>query len=125
MPRLSPSVGGSSDMAKQEFTSEPFDFEIETGNEAVHADVYAIIYTAPPVTSNDLTVKINGSEASLKNATDDGLYIFEVNQPSIKPGINVFSIKGRDGSGVLKDAALFFCRDKDDFEMRNLISLCR
>jgi len=120
MPRLSP----SGRHPKFIFNSEPFDFKIEIGNEEVHADVYAILY-ADNITSDDLTVKINGSQAILKKSTDDGLYIFEVNQKLIKPGINDFSIKGdrKNGSGVLKDAAIFFCRDKDDIEMRKLNQL--
>ena len=116
MPRLSPPL-------PKKFNPEPFDFKIEIGDEAAQADVYAILY-ADNITPDDLTVKINGSETSFKKATDDGLYIFEVNQKSIKPGINNFWIKGEEGR-VLKDAAIFFCRDKEDVEMRKLISLCR
>ena len=117
MPRLSPG------RLTKKFDADPFVFKIEIGDEAAHADVCAIIY-AENITSDDLTVKINGFEASYKRATDDGFYIFEVNQQSIKPGINDFYIKGKDGS-ILKDAAIFFCRDKEDVEMRKLISLCK
>ena len=119
-PRLSPSGN------HPKFSPKPFEFKIEIGNEAAQADVYAIIY-ADNITPDDLTVKINGSEASFKKATDDGLFIFAVNQKSIKPGINDFYIKGKekDDSRVLKVASIFFCRDKDDIEMRKLISLCR
>ena len=113
-------------LCPQKFTSESFDFKIEIGDEASQADVYAILY-ADNIASNDLTVKINGSLASFKNVTEDGLYIFEVNPKSIKPGINNLYVKGEgeDDSRVLKDAAIFFCRDKNDLEMRQLIALCR
>lgn len=120
MPRLSPSG------PHMKFNSGPFDLKIEIGDESVYGgDVYAIIY-ADNVTPNNLLVRINDSEAKYKKATDDGLYIFEVNQKSIKPGINVLHINGTNSNDtqILKDAALFFCRNKDDMEMRELITLC-
>ncbi len=60
-------------------------------------------------------------------ATDDGLYIFKVDSTSLEAGINKLSIEKEGKSEenqLLKDAAIFFCRDKDDVEMRELIALC-
>ena len=119
MPRLSPTPG-----THKEFNSGPFSFDIEIGDETGSASVYALIY-ADNIRSEDLTVKLNGSVAGFKKATDDGLYIFEVNHSSVKSGINELYIDiEKPGQGqVLKDAAIFFCRDKDDLEMRELIAI--
>jgi hypothetical protein len=121
MPRLSPTPAN-----RKKFNSGPFDFDIEIGDESDHADVFAVVF-ADQVSSDKLIVKINGTAAELKNATEDGLAIFKADQTSVKPGINKFYIEetGEPADNhVLKDAAIFFCRDKDDVEMRKLISLC-
>ena len=120
MPRLSPS------RCKRKFEADPFDFKIELGNEKEHADVYAILY-AENITPDDLTVKLNGIIATFLKTSDDGLFIYKISKNAVKPGINNFYIKGtvKDDSRILKDAALFFCRDTADFEMRKLISLCQ
>ncbi|NLO01043.1 MAG: hypothetical protein GX126_01820 [Bacteroidales bacterium] len=96
------------------------------GDESVDADVYVAVY-ADNVSSGDLVIKVNESEAKFKSSTEDGLYIFEVDQGSVNPGINKLNID-KEGTlnetQVLKDAAIFFCRDRNDLEMRDLISLC-
>jgi hypothetical protein len=120
MPRLSPSPGN-----QLKFNSGPFDFDIEIGDESADADVYAALF-ADNVKPDNLTVKINGAAARLINSTEDGLYLFEVDHQSIKSGINKFFIAKEgmsDDTMVLKDGAIFFCRDKDDLEMRKLIAL--
>lgn len=120
MPRLSPSPGN-----QLKFNSGPFDFDIEIGDESADADVYAALF-ADNVKPDNLTVKINGTAARLINSTEDGLYLFEVDHQSIKSGINKFVIAKEgmsDDTMVLKDGAIFFCRDKDDLEMRKLIAL--
>lgn len=121
MPRLSPSPG-----TQREFSSGPFSFDIELGDESVDAKVYAVIY-ADHVVSDNLIIKLNDSEAKFKKASDDGLFIFEVNQSSVKAGINKLYVgyegKTKDDQ-LLKDAAIFFCRDKNDLEMRKLIAMC-
>lgn len=121
IPRLSPTPGNH-----LKFNSGPFNFAIEFGDESVSADVYALIY-ADNIRFEDLTVKLNGYDAEFKKATDDGLYIFEVNQSSVKSGINelYIGIEKPEENQVLKDAAIFFCRDKDDLEMRKLIAMCK
>uniref|UniRef100_UPI003217CA2C hypothetical protein n=1 Tax=uncultured Draconibacterium sp. TaxID=1573823 RepID=UPI003217CA2C len=121
MPILAPTPGNH-----QKFNSEPFNFAIELGDESANANVYALIY-AENVDSANLAVKINGSEAKFKKALDSGLYIFEVDQASVKSGINELYIaaEASDKDKVLKDAALFFCRDLEDMEMRKLISVCK
>lgn len=121
MPRLSPTPGNH-----KKFNEGPFSFDIEIGDESADADVYIAVY-AENIDSADLKIKINDSEATFKNATEDGLYIYDIEHVSVKPGINKFHInkEGKiNDNQVLKDAAIFFCRDKDDIEMRNLISLC-
>jgi hypothetical protein len=109
------------------FSPEPFDFDIETGDESAPAHVYALIFT-DHVNPDDLMVKMNGSEAKLRKATEDGLSVFEIEQTAIKKGMNKFYIgkKGEpDDTQKLRDAALFFCRDMNDIEMRDLIATCK
>jgi hypothetical protein len=121
MPRLSPTPAN-----RKKFNTGPFDFDIEIGDESDHADVYAVVF-ADHVSSDKLIVKMNGTAAELKNATEDGLAIFKADQKSVKPGINKFYIEETGTPAddhVLKDAAIFFCRDKNDVEMRKLIALC-
>jgi hypothetical protein len=123
MPRLSPS-GRNSIL---EFSTEPFSFDIELGNEQDPADVFALVY-AENVKPNKLVVKLNGLSAVFQKAVDDSLFVFKVSQSAIKPGINQFCIKyGGDVNDdhVLKDASIFFCRDKKDLEMRKLIAVCQ
>lgn len=120
-PRLSPTPG-----THKNFDSAPFNFDVELGDESSSAKIYALVY-ADNVQSDHLMVKINDAETKFKKATDDGLYVFEVDQASVKPGINKLYIANQGKSGgdqLLKDAALFFCRDKDDAEMQQLIALC-
>ncbi len=119
MPRLSPTPGNH-----LRFNTEPFNFPIEFGDETVTATTYAVIYT-DNVDADDLIVRLNGSEAKFKK-TEDGLYVFEIDQASAKPGINELYIESKKPGvdQVLKDAAIFFCRDKNDVEMRKLISMC-
>ncbi len=121
MPRLSPSPG-----THKNFGSGPFSFDIELGDESLNAKIYALIY-ADNVSLDHLIIKMNGAETKFKKTTDDGLYVFEIDQTSIKPGINKLYIEhdGKsDGNQILKDAAIFFCRDKEDIEMRKLIAMC-
>jgi hypothetical protein len=121
MPRLSPTPAN-----RKKFNTGPFDFDIEIGDESDRADVFAFVFT-DNVSSDKLIVKINGTSAELKNATEDGLSIFKAEQTLVKAGINKFYIEETGTPAddhVLKDAAIFFCRDKDDVEMRKLISLC-
>ena len=121
MPRLSPTPGNH-----KKFTSGPFDFDIEIGVESARADVYAVIL-AENVNPDKIIVKINGSPAKFKTAPEMGLSVFEVDQKSVKAGINKFYIEAEgklDDRQILKDAALFFCRDKNDLEMRKLIKAC-
>jgi len=121
MPRLSPSPGN-----QKKFNSGPFDFDIEIGDESADAEVFAALF-ADHVKPENLTVKINGSAARFLLTTEDGLYLFKVDHKSVKNGINKFYI-AKEGKSedtmVLKDGAIFFCRDKDDLEMRKLIALC-
>ncbi len=73
-------------------------------------------------------MKINGSETRLRNDTGDGLSVFEVDSKAVKGGINQFHISKKGNVSKdqkLKDAALFFCRDTDDLEMRDLIAICK
>ncbi len=119
--RLSPSPG-----THKNFDSGPFNFDIELGDESFNAKIYAMIY-ADNVSSDHLIIKLNGTETKFKKATDDGLYVFEVDQTSVKPGMNKLYIEHEDkpvDNEILKDAAIFFCRDKDDIEMRKLITTC-
>jgi len=121
-PRLSP----TSHETYKNFNKGPFNFDIEIGDESSNADVYAAIY-ADGVSSDDLNLKINGSVAKYVIATDDGLYIFKVDPTALEAGINKLFIEKEGKSEenqLLKDAAIFFCRDKDDLEMRELIALC-
>ncbi|RIH63052.1 hypothetical protein D1164_21725 [Mariniphaga sediminis] len=121
MPRLSPTPGNH-----LKLNSGPFNFAMELGDESVQADVYALVY-ADDINPGNLTVKVNNSEAEFKGKTEDGLYIFEVEQTAISRGINELYIEGGNlkNDPELKDAALFFCRDKKDIEMRNLIAECK
>ncbi len=121
MPRLSPTPGNH-----KKFDTGPFDFDIEIGNESVNADVYTIVF-AENVRADDLVVKINGSPTKYLTTSGDGLYVFKADQSSVKGGINKFYIEEKSGgkdNQELKDAAIFFCRDKNDVEMRKLIALC-
>jgi hypothetical protein len=111
------------------FGTDPLDFDIEIGDESARARVYVLTWTGN-VKARDLTVKINGVEAKLKKAMDDGLSVFEIGQSAVKVGINSLSIDSREkkvkpgDDRALKDAAIFFCRDTNDIEMRALISTC-
>ena len=121
MPRLSPTPAN-----QKKFNSGPFDFDIEIGDESDPANVFAVVF-ADNVSSDKLIVKINGTAAELMNATEDGLSVFKAEQTSVKAGINKFYIEATGTPAddhVLKDAAIFFCRDKNDLEMRKLIALC-
>ena len=119
-PRLSPTSGNH-----LKLSSGPFNFEMELGDESANASVYALIY-ADNINPDNITVKINNAEAKFKSNSENGLYIFEVNQTAIKSGINELYIDGGNSNekAELKDAALFFCRDKNDVEMRKLIAEC-
>ncbi|WP_332456353.1 hypothetical protein [Petrimonas sp.] len=118
-PRLSPTPGN-----QRSFVDTPLNFNIELGNESYDANVSILLY-AEGIKSEDLVVKINDTFATFKNATAEGLFIFEVDQKTIQPGINRLFI---DKKGVksnhqkLKDAAVFFCREKNDPEMKGLIN---
>ena len=123
MPRLSP----TSEETFFKFESEPFVFNIEFGDESAMADVYALLY-AENVDSDKLIVKINGGTAIFEKATEDGLYIFRIDQTFVNAGINKFYIEYEgdvNDDRVLKDASIFFCRDKNDLEMRKLIAICK
>jgi hypothetical protein len=120
-PRLSPSPG-----TQKSFDSDPFSFDIELGDESFNTKIYALIY-ADNVSSDHLIIKLNGTETKFKKATGDGLYVFEVDHTSVKPGINKLYIEHEGKSKnnqILKDAAIFFCRDNNDIEMRKLIETC-
>lgn len=122
MPRLSPSPGRQLNL-----NSSPFNFDIEIGDESESANVYALVYIEN-ILPDQLVIKINGSDAKFKNASSDNLYIFAIDQTSVKAGINKFHIELKDkpkDNQILKDAAVFFCRDKDDIEMRKLIAMCK
>ncbi|MDD4190932.1 MAG: hypothetical protein PHI28_06360 [Mangrovibacterium sp.] len=122
MPRLSPTPGNH-----KKFNTGPLNFAVETGDESVPAHLYAVIY-ADHVNPTDLVVKMNGSDAKFRKATADGLSVFELDQTAVKAGINQFYI-GKNGKSSdeqeLKDAALFFCRDTNDLELRELIAICK
>ncbi len=123
MPRLSP----TSDKTWLSLSQSPFDFDIEIGDEPVGADVFATIY-AENIQPGKLKVKINGTAAQFDKTDGNGLYIFKVKQSGIKPGINKYYIEysGDEKNGqVLKDAAIFFCRDRNDLEMRELMQMCQ
>ena len=120
MPRLSPTQWNHLDL-----NSGPFKFPIEFGDESDSADLFALVY-ADNVSQDNLIIKLNNSEAKFKKATGDGLYIFELDKPSAKPGINELYIESKKAGDdqILKDAAIFFCHDKSDIEMGELISIC-
>jgi hypothetical protein len=112
------------------FDAEPLDFDIETGDESAPAHVYVLTWT-DKVNPQDLTVKINGTEAKFKKATADGLFVFEIDPSAVKVGMSRLSVdcagkavKAGNDDRRLKDAALFFCRDTNDVEMRKLIAIC-
>ena len=101
------------------------DFDIEIGNESVNADVYTIVF-AENVRADDLVVKINGSPTKYLTTSGDGLYVFKADQSSVKGGINKFYIEEKSGgkdNQELKDAAIFFCRDKNDVDKKTDCSL--
>ncbi len=123
MPRLSP----TSQNTWHSFAAAPLVFDIELGEELAMADVFAAIY-AENVQPGELTVKINGGIGQFHKTDGNGLYIFKINQSATKPGVNQLSVgyrgKVKDGQ-VLKDAAMFFCRDKNDLEMKGLVAMCQ
>lgn len=119
-PRLSPNPGN-----QMSFTGKPFNFAIELGDESHKADLYIILY-AENVKVDDLTVKINDRVTTFKKATEDGLFIFEADQNFAESGMNQLFIDKKDKANsnqILKDVSLFFCREKDDPEMKKLIDI--
>ncbi|WP_372936094.1 hypothetical protein [Mariniphaga sediminis] len=122
MPRLSPSL---KELVK--FNAAPFSYDIEIGDESTPAEVYAAIY-AEQVKAENIIVKINGTTARYKQSAEDNLFIFELDQSAVKEGMNKLDIAydGKPGEeAILKDAAIFFCRDKEDVELRDLIAACK
>lgn len=120
--RFSPSPGNH-----RQLQNGPFSFDIELGNESQSAKVYIALMVAH-TNPEKLTVKLNDYVAKFNSALDNELLIFRLDQKAIHPGINELYIESEenevDKNKLLKDAAIFFCRDTEDIEMRDLINLC-
>lgn len=119
--RISPTSGNH-----RKLGSGPIDFRIEIGDESQSAEVFLPVWTKN-INPNDLHVKINGKRASLVTSEENGLVIFELNQNHLKSGINEMTmdyVGAKKDDIWIKDAAVFFCRDKSDLELRDLINVC-
>ncbi|WP_147383958.1 hypothetical protein [Maribellus luteus] len=109
------------------FKAAPFSYDIEIGDESTPAEVYAAI-SADQVKAGNIIVKINGTTARYKQSAEGNLFIFELDQVAVKKGMNklVIAYEGiPEEEAVLKDAAIFFCRDKEDVELWDLIAACK
>ena len=120
LPRLSPTPGNHRKLEAGKLT-----YDIELGDEKSAARVFIPVWVGD-VDPADLTISLNGKPGTFTSAGDDGLLIYRVNQLAARPGINQLTLeyKGNAGEPILKDAAIFFCRDQKDVEMRGLIELC-
>lgn len=122
LPRLTSARGN-----QKPLLAAPLVFNIELGDESEEAKVYIQLW-GENNRPDDLVVKLNDSVASFRTSTDDGLLVFEIDPASARPGINELVIQSRGNTGtgnqMLKDAAVFFLRDKEDMEMKKLITLC-
>lgn len=104
--------------------TSPVEFPIELGDENVSAEVALILYTKE---KNPGTIKadLNGSELKFKKSTNDGLSVFEVPKGCVKPGENTLNLSCKQGAPItLLDASIFFYRNADDSDTKELVAIC-
>lgn len=108
--------------------SKPVEFTLEIGSENESSDVFVILYTEG-VAPGDIKIAVNNEEGVYRNSTEDGLIIFEIPQRAIIAGNNNLMVSSVDQGSIhsgskLLDAAILFCRNKDDTELEHLTALC-
>lgn len=109
--------------------SEPLNFMIEIGDEKNRAKVYLILF-GREINPEDLEVLVNNVKVLIKKSTPDGLFVYEVSDNTLQPGINHLSLRNLNGnvkSGSnpsLLDAAILFSRDSNDPALKELTEIC-
>lgn len=122
MPRLSPSPGNHKSLK-----SGSLKFTVELGHETNRSEVFVPVWVKG-ASEQDIKVSLNGKQANFLNATDDGLLIYRINQSAVRTGLNEITLDytgNQQEDPMLLDAAIFFCRDASDVELRELIALCK
>lgn len=104
--------------------SAPVSFQLEIGNENTPARTALILYLKEGA-PEWIKASLNNTDLNYLKKTNDGLAVFEVPAGSVKPGINTLNIGLKQGNpATLLDAALFFYRDADDPDMKELTAIC-
>ena len=107
------------------FNGEPVELPIELGDESMPAEVALIVY-AEGGNPEAMEVGLNGTGLEYLKSTEDGLSIFKVPNKTVKPGMNdiTFSYSDEGRELILLDASMFFCRDSDDPDTKELATIC-
>jgi hypothetical protein len=104
--------------------SDQASFQLEIGNENTPAKTALILYLKegnPEMIKTDL----NGTGLKFLSKKNGGICVFEVPDGCVKPGKNILNIGSKRGNTVtLLDAAIFFYRNADDPDTKELASLC-
>ena len=121
-PRLSPSPGNHKNLKTGELS-----FKIELGNEKSAAQVF-IPVLVKDVRPEEMSISLNGKTATYSTSAEGGLLIYRIDQSAVRPGLNDLVVKYNgnkiESEPELLDAGVFFCRDVQDVELKDLIGLC-
>jgi len=97
-------------------------FPLETGDESTTAEIALILYSEG---GNPETLKVNLNNTRLlyHKSAEKGLSIFKVPEEAVKSGMNKIIINSDNGEEMtLLDIAMFFYRDSNDPEIKELVN---
>lgn len=105
--------------------SGPLSFQIEIGNENIPAKRALILYSQKG-NPEAIEASLNGKTLKYLKQNKDEISVFEIPEGCVKSGKNILGFKHlQDGSSVtLLDAAIFFYRNADDLETKELAEFC-
>lgn len=104
--------------------SNPISFQLEIGNEVAPAKTALILYLKDG-TPEFIEAGLNGAGLKYLKKTDDGLSLFEIPEGCLIPGKNTLNLSYKQGSqATLLDAAIFFYRNAEDQDTKELATIC-
>ncbi len=104
--------------------SDQASFQLEIGDEITPAKKVLILYLKEG-NPDLIKASLNGTDLKFPGKKYDGLCVFEVPDGCVKPGENILNISPKQGTPVtLLDAAIFFYRNADDPDTKELAALC-
>jgi len=105
--------------------SIPMRLTVEIGDESFPSKAALILYFKGGKTKS-IRVSLNGSVLINSKSTKDGLSVFKIPPGVVQPGINDITLRCSKEQKSLKllDAAIFFYRDSNDPNTKELATIC-